>query len=53
MSYDEAIENVFTREEARLEIAKHASDGGFPAFLAEVGDKPEYSGAEVLGWLGY
>ena len=53
MSYDEAIENVFTREEARLEIAKHASDGGFKAFLAEVGDKAEYTGAEVLDWLGY
>lgn len=53
MDYSEACENTFSREEARLEIAKHETDGGFELFLKEVGDKEEYGGKEVLDWLGY
>lgn len=53
MTYDEAIETTFTRAEARREIEAHDSDGGWSAFVAEVGDKAEYTGDEVLGWLGY
>ena len=53
MTYDEAIKAMVSREQARLEIAKHDVDGGFEAFLIEVGDREQYSGQEVLDWLGY
>lgn len=53
MDYEEACEATVTREEARREIARHDCDGGFDAFLAEVGDRATYNGSEVLGWLGY
>lgn len=53
MNYEEACESTVTREEARAEIAKHDIDGGFDLFLREVGDRAEYQGSEVLGWLGY
>lgn len=52
MNYEDAVEATVTREEARREIDKHDCDG-WDAFIADVGDKPEYDGAEVLGWLGY
>lgn len=52
MDYETAIFAVVTREEARQEIARHDGDG-WEAFLADIGDKSEYTGAEVLGWLGY
>lgn len=52
MSYEEALEAAVTREQARIEIAKHDCDG-WEEFLKEVGDKSHYTGAEVLGWLGY
>lgn len=50
-SYEEAAEATVTRAEAAAEIARHDAD--FSAFLAEVGDKEEYEGREVLDWLGY
>jgi len=53
MDYEDACEAIVTREEARREIARHDIDGTFADFLAEVGDRAEYSGGEVLGWLGY
>jgi hypothetical protein len=53
LCYEDACEEIVTRAEAEAEIAKHDCDGGFPAFLAEVGDRPEYQGNEVLDWLGY
>ncbi len=53
MNYEDACEATVSREEARREIDRHDCDGGFDAFLADVGDKPEYTGAEVLDWLGY
>lgn len=52
-TYEEACEAEVTREEARLEIAKHDVDGGFALFLKEVGDRETYTGREVLDWLGY
>lgn len=52
-TYEEACDAEVTREEARQEIAKHDVDGGFEAFLRDVGDKETYSGQEVLDWLGY
>ncbi len=42
-----------TRDEAKREIDKHMSDGGFDQFLKECGDRPEYKGSKVLDWLGY
>lgn len=53
MTYEDAIEAEVTREEARREIARHQVEGAFEEFLAEVGDRPTYNGAEVLGFLGY
>jgi hypothetical protein len=53
LCYEDACEEIVTRAEAEAEIAKHDCDGGFPAFLTEVGDRPEYQGNEVLDWLGY
>jgi len=49
----EAMEATVTRAEAKREIGKHDVEGGFNAFLIEVGDKTEYEGSEVLNWLGY
>ena len=55
MDYDEACAAKVTRAQALAEIAKH--DIGEPdaaaLFFQEVGDRPEYTGAEVLNWLGY
>lgn len=51
MTYDEAIETTVSRDQARREIALHSCD--WDAFIADVGDKATYTGAEVLGWLGY
>lgn len=53
MNYDDACEASVTRAEAAAEIARHDCDGTFQDFLADVGDKDEYLGSEVLGWLGY
>jgi hypothetical protein len=52
MTYEDAIAEEVTREEARREIAKHDCEG-FEQFLRDVGDKPTYAGREVLDWLGY
>ena len=53
LEYETACETTVTREQARREIARHDIDGTFADFLADVGDRAEYTGAEVLGWLGY
>jgi hypothetical protein len=52
-TYLEACEATVTRAEARAEIDRHDVDGGFERFVQEVGDQPEYSGQQVLDWLGY
>ncbi|KGC70286.1 MULTISPECIES: hypothetical protein [Burkholderia] len=52
-SYEEACDWIVTRAEAEAEIARHDAEGGFSAFLKEVGDREEYEGKEVLDWLGY
>ena len=51
MNFDDAWQATITRAQARKEIKLH--DARFSEFLAEVGDKATYTGAEVLGWLGY
>ncbi|CBJ36130.1 conserved hypothethical protein (plasmid) [Ralstonia solanacearum CMR15] len=53
MNYYDACEWIVTRAEAKAEIDKHDCDGGFAAFIAEVGDREEYTGKDVLDWLGY
>lgn len=58
MTYDEAVEATVSREEALREIERHAETPmeafeKWCEFLSEVGDRPEYQGSEVLGWLGY
>ena len=54
MTYDEAIEATVSKAQAQREIAKHdCGEGAWDAFIADVGDKATYTGAEVLGWLGY
>ncbi|KGX17298.1 hypothetical protein [Burkholderia pseudomallei] len=50
-SYFEACDMTVTRAEAEAEIKKHFAD--FSEFLADVGDREEYEGKEVLDWLGY
>lgn len=53
MDYETALTATVTRAEARREIGRHDVEGGFAAFLVEVGDRSEYTGADVLNWLGY
>lgn len=55
MNYEDAVDATVTREEARREIQRHdlPNGEGWELFLEEVGDKPEYTGEEVLAWLGY
>lgn len=43
-----------TRKQAIRELAKHGVTGQeLELFFQEVGDKPLYTGEEILGWLGY
>ena len=51
MTFDEAVEATVTRAEAIREVRAHQIS--LDEFFAEVGDKPSYSGSEVLEWLGY
>lgn len=50
-SYFEACDMTVTRAEAEAEIKNHFAD--FSEFLADIGDREEYEGKEVLDWLGY
>jgi hypothetical protein len=56
MTYAEAQVATITRKEALAELTLH----GFEAdsvdvleFFNALGDKPTYSGRDVLNWLGY
>lgn len=52
MSYEDAMEmDDISPEDARREIARHKLD--WSEFVKDVGQKPKYTGAEILGWLGY
>ena len=51
MTYEEAVQSRVSKEEALREVAYHGAD--WDAFLEEMGDRQEYSGKEVLQWLGY
>ncbi|WP_175971935.1 hypothetical protein [Burkholderia sp. BCC0322] len=50
-SYNDACEMTITRAEAEAEVRRHF--GNFTEFLADVGDREEYEGREILDWLGY
>lgn len=51
MQLHNALDAIVTKAEALHEILRHACN--FAEFLQDVGDKDEYTGKEVLGWLGY
>ena len=51
MTYLEAIQVTVTANEAKHEIEKHLLS--FQDFQREVGYRQEYTGQEVLDWLGY
>lgn len=51
MDYEEAMESTVSKKEAQREVAKHSCE--WTEFVAEMGDKQTYKGADVLGWLGY
>jgi hypothetical protein len=51
MSYEEALDVMVTRREARHEVLEHGLE--WHDFIVDVGDLPEYSGEQVLAWLGY
>jgi hypothetical protein len=50
-NYADACEAVVSRKEAIREIRKHGVSVN--EFLADCGDKDEYTGQVVLDWLGY
>jgi hypothetical protein len=51
MSYEEALDVTVTRREALNEVVDHGLE--WRDFILDCGDLPEYSGEEVLAWLGY
>lgn len=51
MLYEESLLATVTKAQAIREVRAHGID--FEEFLAEVGNKKEYLGKEVLDWLGY
>ncbi len=51
MDYEEAMESTVSRKAAQREVAKHSCE--WAEFVAEMGDKAQYKGADVLAWLGY
>ena len=57
MTYEQAMGAVVSKAEAIAEIRLHPTgqdaELDISDFLIEVGDRPEYTGAEVLDWLGY
>ncbi|ADW71399.1 hypothetical protein [Granulicella tundricola] len=51
MHLEDAMIAEVSRADAEREILLHQLD---PAdFFVEIGDRSTYTGAEVLGWLGY
>ncbi|SKB50916.1 hypothetical protein [Luteibacter sp. 22Crub2.1] len=51
MTLEEAFTALVSRDEVLCEVRKHGCDEN--EFLTEVGDRDEYLGEDVLGWLGY
>jgi hypothetical protein len=51
-SYEEAVQaSDITPKIAKREIERHGVK--WEEFVAEVGEKPVYTGKEILDWLGY
>lgn len=50
-TYEEACEAIISKEMARHEVERHGHH--FWEFLRDVGIQQQYSGLEVLAWLGY
>jgi len=50
-NYESACDATLSRSRAIAEVQRHALN--VDEFLSEVGDKPAYTGKEVLDWLGY
>ncbi|AEC18777.1 hypothetical protein PT7_0237 [Pusillimonas sp. T7-7] len=50
-NYEAACNATLSRSRALAEVQRHALN--VEEFLREVGDKPAYTGKEVLDWLGY
>jgi hypothetical protein len=51
MDFEEAQQAIVSKAEAAREIEKHGHNP--QEFFAEIGERAEYTGAEVLAWLGY
>ena len=51
MSLEEAMHAEVSRDDACREILRHSLDPD--DFFLDVGERAIYSGADVLGWLGY
>ena len=51
MTYYEAVGATVTRIQAQREVSAHGLS--WEDFIADVGDKSEYQGTEVLDWVGY
>ena len=50
-SYNEALELIVTPTEACEEIFEHYRE--WNDFVEDEGDLPEYTGKQVLDWIGY
>ena len=57
MTYEQAMGAIVSKAEALAEIRLHPTgqdaELDITHFLMDVGDKAQYTGAEVLDWLGY
>jgi len=51
MTSQEARNETFTRREALAIIDEHGAD--WDEFLVDVGSHVDYSGKDILNWLGY
>ena len=51
MTYDDALKATVDAATARREVERHGHD--WNEFVADLGDRVEYEGADVLDWLGY
>jgi hypothetical protein len=51
MTYKQAIEATFSREEVAREIRNHGL--AFYDFVRDCGYREQYEGVIVLNWLGY
>jgi hypothetical protein len=48
---DDALSSWYTRKQAIAEIKRHNLEP--TEFFSEIGERKEYLGSEILGWIGY